>query len=158
MKKMFFLLFVLSSFCYSQDSKTVMSAESTREVMNKFWYSEHSDVNVMADDVVFTIMATGQEHHGPEGIKQMLNYFYHTAFDADAETISEIYGEGKAVFEGVFVGKHIGEFSGIPATNKDVRVPLCVVYDLENNQIKRGRVYFEMPVLLQQLGVDEDSK
>ena len=29
----------------------------------------------------------------------------------------------------------------------------CVVYDLENDLIKRGRVYFEMPALLQQLGV-----
>jgi len=34
-----------------------------------------------------------------------------------------------------------------------VRVPICVVYDLENDQIKRGRVYFEMPALLQQLGM-----
>jgi len=32
-------------------------------------------------------------------------------------------------------------------------VPLWVVYNLENDQIKRGRVYFEMPALLQQLGV-----
>jgi predicted ester cyclase len=55
--------------------------------------------------------------------------------------------------EGEFVGKHIGEFAGIPATGKDVRVPLCVVYDLENDQIKRGRIYFETPALLQQLGV-----
>ena len=46
-----------------------------------------------------------------------------------------------------------GEFAGIPATGKDVRVPLCVVYDLENDQIKQGRVYFEMPALLQQLGI-----
>jgi hypothetical protein len=29
----------------------------------------------------------------------------------------------------------------------------CVVYDLENDQIARGRVYFEMPALLQQLGL-----
>jgi predicted ester cyclase len=55
--------------------------------------------------------------------------------------------------EGDFVGKHIGEFAGIPATGKDVRVPICVVYDLENDQIKRGRVYFEMPALMQQLGL-----
>lgn len=34
-----------------------------------------------------------------------------------------------------------------------VRVPLCVVYDLERDKIKRGRVYIEMPVLLEQLGV-----
>jgi hypothetical protein len=31
-------------------------------------------------------------------------------------------------------------------------VPLCVVYDLEDGRIKRGRVYLEMPVLLRQLG------
>ncbi len=151
MKKSFFLLFAIASFCYSQDSTMVMSVEKTREVMTKYLYTEHSDVSTMADDVVFTIMATGEEHHGPEAVLQMLNYFYNVAFDADAETRSEIFGEGKAVFEGDFIGKHIGEFAGIPATNKDVRVPLCVVYDLENNKIKRARVYFEIPALLEQL-------
>ncbi len=130
-----------------------MSVESTREVVTKYLNSKHSDVSMMADDVVFTNMATGQVHRGPEGILQMLNYFYHIAFDADAETRNTIFADGKAVLEADFVGKHIGEFAGIPATNKQVRVPLCVVYDIENDQIKRGRVYFEMPVLLQQLGV-----
>lgn len=155
MKQLFFLLLVLSSYCFSQDSAAVMSVENTREVMNKFLNSEHSDVSMMSDDVVFTIMATGEEHKGREGVMQMLNYFYHIAFDAHAEPISKIYGEGKAVFEATFVGKHIGEFAGIKATNKEVHVPLCVVYDLENNQIKQGRVYFEMPVLFQQLGVKQ---
>ena len=75
------------------------------------------------------------------------------AFDATAETTNTIFADGKAVVEGDFVGRHVGEFAGIPATNKDVRVPMCVVYDLEYDQIKRGRVYFEMPVLLRQLGI-----
>lgn len=130
-----------------------MSVESTREVVTKYLDSKHADVSMMADDVVFTHMATGQEHRGPEGVLQMLNYFYHTAFDADAVIKNTIFADSKAVLEADFVGKHIGEFADIPATNKHVRVPLCVVYDLENDQIKRGRVYFEMPVLLQQLGV-----
>lgn len=69
------------------------------------------------------------------------------------DTRTTLFGEQNAMSEGDFVGKHIGEFAGIPATGKDVRVPLCVVYDLENDQIKRGRAYFEMPALLQQLGV-----
>jgi predicted ester cyclase len=59
------------------------------------------------------------------------------------------------MIEGDFVGKHIGEFAGIPAIGKDVCVPLCVIYDLENDQNKRGRVYFEMPALLQQLGLTQ---
>ena len=63
----------------------------------------------------------------------------------------------KAIAEWDFIGRHIGEFAGIPATGKDVRVPLCVAYDLENDQIKRGRFYFEMPALLQQLGVNSGA-
>jgi steroid delta-isomerase-like uncharacterized protein len=130
-----------------------MSIESTRSVMMQYLNAEHSDVSMMADDVVFTIMATGQENASPEGVQGMLNYFYRIAFDATAKTNNFFVADGKAVVEGDFVGKHIGEFAGIPATGKDVRVPLCVVYDLKNDQITRGRVYFEMPALLAQLGV-----
>ena len=107
----------------------------------------------MADEVVFTVMATGQEHKGPEGVLGMLNYFYHVAFDATAETRLTLFGESSAMIEGDFVGKHIGEFAGVAATNRDVRVPLCVVYDVSGEKIKAGRIYFEMPVLFKQLGV-----
>ncbi|MEJ2352986.1 MAG: ester cyclase [Anaerolineales bacterium] len=130
-----------------------MSTESTHKIMTQYFSSEHSDVSMMAEDVVFTIMATGDEHKSPEGVLQMLNYFYRIAFEATAEMKNFVVADGKAVSEWDFVGKHTGEFAGIPATDKDVRVPLCVVYDLENDQIKRGRVYFEMPVLMAQLGV-----
>lgn len=130
-----------------------MTIESTRNVMVAYADAEHNDVSMMAEDVTFTIMATGQEHRGREGVMQMLTYFYRIAFDATAEPRSMIIGDGQAVLEADFVGKHIGEFAGIPATNKAVRVPLCVVYDLEQDQIKRGRVYFEMPALFAQLGV-----
>jgi steroid delta-isomerase-like uncharacterized protein len=130
-----------------------MSIESTRKIMTQYFSSEHSDVSMMAEDVVFTIMATGNEQKSPEGVLQMLNYFYRIAFEATAEMKNFVVADGKAVSEWDFVGKHTGEFAGIPATGKDVRVPLCVVYDLENDQIKRGRVYFEMPVLMAQLGV-----
>lgn len=131
-----------------------MSIESTCKVMIQYFDTQHSDVRMMAEDVVFTIMATGQEHKTPEGVLGMLNYFYHIAFDASAEVSNTFFADGKALWEGDFIGTHIGEFAGVPATRKYVRVPLCVVYDLENDQIKRGRVYFEMPVLMAQLGVN----
>jgi steroid delta-isomerase-like uncharacterized protein len=128
-----------------------MSVETTREVITRYIESAHSDLSMMADDVVFTHMATGDEHRGPDGVLAMLNYIYHVAFDAHAETRNTIFADGKAVLEADFVGKHIGEFAGVAATGRQVRVPLCVVYDLENDRIKRARVYMEMPVLLQQL-------
>jgi predicted ester cyclase len=129
-----------------------MSVESTRDIMLRYFSSEHSDASTMAKDVVFTIMATGAEHRGRDDVQKMLEYFYHVAFEASATTRLTLFGETNAVFEGEFVGRHIGEFAGIPPTGRNVRVPICVVYDLERNQIQRGRVYFEMPALLQQIG------
>jgi steroid delta-isomerase-like uncharacterized protein len=130
-----------------------MSLESTRDVIMRYVNSNHTDLSVMADDVVFTHMATGEEYRGVPGVQGMLQYVYHIAFDAHAEGRNMVFADGKATLEADFVGKHIGEFAGIPATGKDVRVPLCVVYDLENDRIKRGRVYMELPVLFKQLGV-----
>ncbi len=98
-------------------------------------------------------MATGQDRHGRDGVLGLLNFFYHIAFEATAEPRVTIFGENNAVWEGEFIGRHTGEFAGIPATGKDVRVPLCVLYDVEAGEIKRARIYFEMPVLFQQLGV-----
>jgi steroid delta-isomerase-like uncharacterized protein len=128
-----------------------MSIESTREAVTRYLNSNHSDLSMMAPDVVFTSMATGDEHRGVEALAGMLHYIYHVAFDARAETKSLIVADNQAVLEGDFVGKHIGEFAGVPATGKTVRVPLCVVYDLEGGKIKRGRVYFEVPAFLKQV-------
>ncbi|HEY8166015.1 MAG TPA: ester cyclase [Gemmatimonadaceae bacterium] len=129
-----------------------MSVESTRKVIQRYVDSKHTDMGVMADDVVFRNMATGDEHKGPEGVRQMLQYIYHTAFEADAVDTKIIADDNKAVLEGTFTGKHIGEFAGIPATGKEVSVPLAVSYDLENDKIKRARIYLETPVLFAQLG------
>lgn len=62
-----------------------------------------------------------------------------------------LFGENNAMLEAEFVGKHIGEFSGVPATGKEVRVPLCVIYDIEEEKIKRARIYFEIPALMDQI-------
>ena len=130
-----------------------MSTETTKKIMSRYIESNHSDLSMMANDVVFTNMATGDKNRGPEEVKQMLNFIYHTAFDAHAETKNLIITGTNAVFEAEFVGKHIGEFANIPPTNKTVRVPLCVVYDIEGDKIKSARIYFEIPALLAQLGV-----
>jgi len=128
-----------------------MSIESTRRAIERYVSSQHTDLSMMADDVVFTNMATGDQHRGRDGLRQMLDYIYHVAFDASSETRNLIVADQRAVLEADFVGKHIGDFAGVPASGKTVRVPLCVVYDLEHDRIKRGRVYWEVPAFLQQV-------
>lgn len=130
-----------------------MSVETTRDVMTRFFNAAHGDVSMLADDVIFKLMATGQESATPQGVSEMFQYLYHVAFDAVATANVMVFGDDHAVCEFDFHGKHIGEFAGVPATGKEVHVPLCVVYDLEKGKIKAARIYFEIPALMAQLGV-----
>src|SRR5688572_21112508 len=129
-----------------------MESTMTREVSsvtrtNMEAYMQTHDVSYIAEDAVFHNMATGEENRGREAIGEMLHYLYHIAFDAKAETVNTIITENSAMLEGYFTGTHIGEFAGIPATGKQVRVPLVVTYELENSMISSARVYFLVNVL-----------
>lgn len=126
-----------------------MSLESTRETLEAYW-REH-DPQYVAEDAVFTIVATGEEVRGREAISEHLHHFYHEAFDARAEQTNSIFGEGKGTLEAHVVGTHTGEFAGIPATGREVRVPLCVTYDVADGQITRARVYLMVSVLMKQI-------
>ena len=128
-----------------------MSVEETRAVLGRYLASGHSDLEIMAPEVCFTVMATGQQFRGPQAIAGMLAYFYQQAFEAEAINERLVVGEGRAVGEWDFVGRHIGEFAGVPATGKQVNVPLAVAYDLEDGKVVRGRVYFEIPAFLAQV-------
>jgi len=128
-----------------------MTIENTRNVVTRYLSGEHSSVETLAPEVVFTLMATGQESHGPAEVLATLDNFYRVAFNAGVETRHLIFSEDHAVFEGVFVGEHTGEFAGIPATHRPVRVPLLVVYDVQGACIQAARIYFELPVLMAQL-------
>ena len=136
----------------TQAMPRAMSVDETRAVMDRYLASNHSDLEVMAPDVCFTVMATGQEFRGPDAIAAMLTYFYQQAFEAEATNERLVVGKGHAVGEWDFVGRHTGEFAGVPATGKDVNVPLAVSYDLEDGKVVRGRVYFETPAFLAQVG------
>jgi steroid delta-isomerase-like uncharacterized protein len=109
------------------------------------------DVKYIAEDVVYKNMSTGEVFNNKEEVGAMLNFMYHVAFDAKAEITNTIITEKKAMFEGNFKGRHIGEIAGVPATNKEVNIPICVCYDLEDGLIKKGRIYFLGDVLAKQL-------
>ncbi|HET7601690.1 MAG TPA: ester cyclase [Gemmatimonadales bacterium] len=128
-----------------------MSADTVRALLTRFIESNHEDLSVLAEDMVYTNMATGEEHRGREAARAMLQYIYHGAFDAHAELRTLLCDAEHAVLEATFVGRHIGDFAGVPATGKKVHVPLCVVYDIADDRIKRARIYFELPAFLAQV-------
>jgi predicted ester cyclase len=56
-----------------------------------------------------------------------------------------------AYLEADFVGRHIGEFAGVPATGREVNVPYCVAYDVKDGHITELRGYFPLAALINQL-------
>ena len=116
-------------------------------------YLQDHDASYLADDAVFMDMSTGTEYVGREAVERMLHWFYNEAFDATGETSNLVVDDDHGAWEGWVVGRHIGDFAGIPATGKEFRVPIVVTYDLADAKIMRGRIYFAVPVLMAQLGV-----
>ena len=124
----------------------------TNAVNNLKEFFKTHDVIYVAENAVFKNMNTGEEIIGRKAIAGMLNYMYHVAFDAKAIVNNTVITKNNALLEANFVGKHIGEFAGIAATGKQVKVPLCVTYDLnEDGLIQNGRIYMLTDVMMQQL-------
>lgn len=103
------------------------------------------------DDVVATFEGTDQRADGRDAAAQLIRYVHEGAFDARMELKNLLTDEGKAAIEADFAGTHTGEFAGIPATSRAVRVRYSVVYDLRGDRINALRIYFPMSLLMQQL-------
>jgi predicted ester cyclase len=50
-------------------------------------------------------------------------------------------------------GVHTGELFGVPATGNAIAVPGQVVFTLQDNRIIAAEIEFDLPLLMQQLGV-----
>jgi hypothetical protein len=125
---------------------------------NLLAYFNTHDVKYVAEDAVFRNLSTGEVYKGRAEIGGLLHFIYHVAFDARAEVINKIITEDKAMLEAYFKGRHIGEIAGIPATNKEVDVPLCISYDLKDGLIKQARIYMLGEVMMTQLGISSAPK
>jgi predicted ester cyclase len=109
-----------------------------------------------SDDVVVSLVGTDQGAEGPEEAEGWINYLHTEAFEAHPELKGVIADDGHAAAEFDFVGKHVGEFGGMSATGREVRVPYSVVYDLEGEKITAVRIYLSIDLLMQQLGATSE--
>jgi hypothetical protein len=123
--------------------------ETTRRVLESYW-TEH-DKNHVAENAVFIMMPTGEEIRGREDIAKHLEGFYHGSLTARAEVVNSVFAGNKGLLEAKVVGKHTGDFAGIPATGRDVSVPIAVSYELDGDKIKTARIYLMVNVLIGQI-------
>ena len=132
-----------------------MTVENTQRTMEAYLedlvgggpYKRH-----FADDVVVTLVGSDQGAEGPDAAEAWIDYLHQEAFEARPELKNMFVADANATAEADFVGTHIGEFGGMAATGKEVRVPYSVVYDVEGEKIKAVRIYMPMDVMMEQLG------
>jgi predicted ester cyclase len=104
-----------------------------------------------ADDIAFSIVGTDQQLTGARETERAIRFMHEVAFDARPELVGVLVGERGAAAEAVFVGTHVGEFAGIPATGNAVRVLYSVIYDVDGGDITGLRIYMPMDQLVGQL-------
>lgn len=103
-------------------------------------------------DVVEQVPFPGQGP-GVEGIKDVIRGM-RGAFPDMRWTIEEQVAEGeKVVTRFEWTGTHQGEFLGVPATGRPVRVWGVVIDRLEGGKIKETRIIMDSLGMMMQLGV-----
>jgi len=122
-----------------------MTIESTQKIMRRYLAGHETDA--LADDATFTMMGSSEVFRGPTEITQMLHRFYHDTFEAQAEELALKVGDGWAVLEAKVVGRLREPLAGVAPSDTEVRVPLCVVYELDDHAITSARIYLETDCL-----------
>ena len=105
------------------------------------------------DDVTFELIGTAQVISGRSAVEDFIRYAHETAFDSSVEvrTVTLDQDGNRCALELVFSGPHTGDFIGIPATGREVRVPYCAYYELTDDGISSVRVYGVLQALISAL-------
>jgi steroid delta-isomerase-like uncharacterized protein len=103
------------------------------------------------EDVVEQVPRPGQRP-GLEGLKDILRYMRSGFPDIDFSVKEQISEGDKVASRFEWTGTHQGEFMGVPATGKPVRVWGIVIDRLEDGRIKDTRIIMDTLGLMMQLG------
>ena len=131
-----------------------MSVEETERTIREYLVALQTGADFstfFADDVLWTTMETGDEIRGREAVVGFIVALHTQLFDAAPEFGNVTVADGVAALEAVFVGTHIAEFAGVPATGAEVRLPYSVSYDVSGGAITALRAYFPITALIGQL-------
>jgi steroid delta-isomerase-like uncharacterized protein len=105
----------------------------------------HSD---MVEEVPFPGQGPGLD-----GLKETLTRIRRAFPDSQWKVEEQIAEDDKVVTRFLWSGTHQGEFLGIPATNRAIRVWGMVIDRFEERKVKSTRILLDTSSMMQQLGV-----
>jgi steroid delta-isomerase-like uncharacterized protein len=134
------------------------NAQLARELHQAFNDRNYDRVDdLVAQDVQWENVATGETFSGPEGVKQFMRGWVDAFSDGKTEIQDVHAGEDFVVVEfagrGTQDGTLQGPAGGIPPTNQSVDVQFCEVYHIQDGKVASGRTFFDAATMMGQLGV-----
>ncbi len=119
--------------------------DSTRTTMESYLHALLTGgafADYLSDDVTLHMVGSGQSAQGRTEVEGLIRHTHQQAFDATAKVKSLVVEGHSAALEADFVGRHIAEFAGVPATGRVLCVPYSVHYDLTSGgSVSALRIY-----------------
>ncbi len=110
-------------------------------------------LETLGADPIYKLMATSVTFKGREQVEQFYQGLFDGVPDANFELINAFVGEEGVVEESILRGTHRGTLFGIPATGRELALPLTIVFPIIGGQILGERLYFDLATLARQLGI-----
>jgi steroid delta-isomerase-like uncharacterized protein len=108
----------------------------------------------LADEVSLEDLAQNRAYHGRAAVEALLRAFFVEGFsEARTEVRTMLVDERAAMLEFTFHGRQNGPFLGIPVTGQEVAVPMVVVCQIGDGQIRQATLYYDAGSFLRQLGM-----
>lgn len=105
-------------------------------------------------DVVLEDHGQSRVYHGRTTVLPILRAYFVDGFADGRVTVhTALTNEQTIVIAFVFNGRHKGLFLGIPATGREVTVPMILLGHISQQQIQHLILYYDAGTILRQLGL-----
>lgn len=112
-----------------------------------------------SEDIIFQDCISDELHVGHEALRAYTLVINDALPDLKVQNVRLTVQGRTVVSEMEFVGTHLGEFMGVPATGRRLRWRNCTVYEInDQNRIAKERYYFDRGMILAQMVGDEQVK
>jgi steroid delta-isomerase-like uncharacterized protein len=115
-------------------------------------------VATFGDDPEWHNMPAGDVLQGHSAIRAFYAALFAGFPDFGLDVRHRHVAQDAVIVEAELLGTHRGEWMGIPATGKSLRLPICAVFTFTpDDRVKAEVVYYDRLTMLSQLGVAAGS-